>query len=684
MTRICRTLVGGTLALGFGLPATAEVLPGRAAAAKTAAAAVFAAAGRAQPAGESTASAASILAVEGKVRYRLAPDQAWQQAKAGVALGEGAEIETAIRSAVQIKVGSAQVLTIDRASRVAIKEAINRAGTDKTTVDLPYGRVKFEVNSATVANEVKIQAPDATLAVKGTIGYMEVTPGQPTLAYGGQNNTGTFNVTYAGSGTTHPVTEQQQTNATAPDPASNSLEQTHVDVGAPAARSGDETQQVTNSPGGGESLTLITGGGNQQINTPPRAAVGPTDIAFINFDGSAAVLKRRGALSGDTTDVLDGAAFTGSFNPASANAGLALAPDASGAGRDLLRLESDSGGWTLLGLGLQGGTAFDVRSMSSGQSSEFLFGLGSIGNRLFTGGRPSISAPDELSGIYEIMQGSSSVQRRMSLPMALGGDLAGSAERGTVWVYGQPGARDSFFASGTFFEVDPRSNAVLRVTAPLIAGPTTVYGDGVSPGMLISGPVRGLAFSADRIIAQVGGLFVVIDPTAQGTATSPTIVAVSLSAATLPGLASESLNRPPAPFNLAPSTGLIDPALQPLFAQMGYTAVAASSPFFRQMVAGEVIRTASDPQGCQGTISLAGLGSALAGHAGQAAGVGQGVNDYRMGLTIGHACLLPGQVPTLPVLLGVAAGGDLLGFDLNGVETPQLTGINPPLFGMGA
>ncbi|MBL8758089.1 MAG: FecR domain-containing protein, partial [Phycisphaerae bacterium] len=146
--------------------------------AKTASAALFAAAGRAaqaqpevQPAATPPASAAtqaSIVAFEGKVRYRLGADKEWLPAKVGAILAEGAEVETGLRSAIQIRIGTGQVLTIDRASRVAIREAIARAGTEKTTVDLPYGRVKFEVSSASVANDVKIQAPDATLAVKGT------------------------------------------------------------------------------------------------------------------------------------------------------------------------------------------------------------------------------------------------------------------------------------------------------------------------------------------------------------------------------------------------------------------------------------------------------------------------------------------------------------------------------------
>ncbi len=675
MTSIARALVGGSLAFGASFPARAEVLP-PAVAIRTTAAAVYAAAGRSQPAGG--ASQGVIMAVEGKVRYRTGPDAAWQSAKVGAVIPEGGEVETAIRSAVQIKIGAGQILTIDRASRVGIKEAISRSGVEKTTVDLPYGRVKFEVSSTTVANDVKIQAPDATLAVKGTTGYMEVTPGQPTLSYGAENNTGVIAVTYRDTGTTSTIVQQQQTDAQAPDPAARSLDQTRVDVGAPAARQGDERQQVNNAPGGGQSLGQITGGGGpRQIrNAPGGAAVGPSDFAYIVFDGSTATLQREGVADGTTSEVRSGTDFTNSFDPAASAAGLAIGQTSGG--RVFFRLEigPSASAWSLLGLDL--GTAdsvFTPRGASS-TGSEAIAGLGAIGGRLFTGGRPSVSSTDFESSIYEITPGSPTLNRRMVLPLRLGGELAGVNERGSVWVYGTPVGVAAPFVAGSFFEVDPRSNAVLRTAPPLITGPTTVYGSGVSPGVTLTGPLQGLAFAGDRLIAQVGPYFVVIDPAAMGTATSPSIVAIALSSTALPGLASESANPPPGPLVLAAQAGLIDPALNPIFAQMGYTAVAATSPVFRDLVFGELARTAASPSACA-TSGISGqLGAPLTAHVNQVGGVGLAVTDFRNSLPINHPCLRTGQVGRLPPLLHLASDGNVYGRDLSDNETLVYSGLS--------
>jgi len=120
-----------------------------------------------------------VRAVKGKVLYRNTPDAERKQAAQGDVLTEGTEISTTVNSAIELQVGVGQVFTIDRLTRIIIREAIASQGKETTKVAVPYGRVKFDVSSATVANDVQIQSPDATLAVKGTSGGMEVSPGFP-------------------------------------------------------------------------------------------------------------------------------------------------------------------------------------------------------------------------------------------------------------------------------------------------------------------------------------------------------------------------------------------------------------------------------------------------------------------------------------------------------------------------
>jgi len=655
--------------------------------AKTASAALFAAAGRAaqaqpevQPAATPPASAAtqaSIVAFEGKVRYRLGADKEWLPAKVGAILAEGAEVETGLRSAIQIRIGTGQVLTIDRASRVAIREAIARAGTEKTTVDLPYGRVKFEVSSASVANDVKIQAPDATLAVKGTKGYMEVTPGQPTLAAGDEGNTGSFEVAYDDTGTTATVDEQQATDAANPDPASNSLTITQIDVGAPTARSGDERQVIARAPGGGEALGLIAPGAAQGIRNTPPVAVGSTDFLYINGAQTENIaLLRESVLTNETLVLRSDPTFANSFN-ASNGLGLALGRSASGTERELFRLEqgSSGGGFTLLGLTLgMPDTAFQIRT----SGSDNITGLAALGARLFSFGT---GGPIN-NHLVELNLPSGSVTPRMFLPFGqVGGDLAGSNERGSVWVFGSGTSRaNAPFIQGTFLEVDPRTNHVLRTSGPLAVGDTTFFDAGLSGSSLNGAQVVGLAFAGGNIIAQLstegGTLFVTINPNAGGTVSNPTITRVTRSADAFFGLASETFNLPVGSAPLAPQgTAVIDPSLNALFAQMAFGPAAVTSSVFRQMLIAQIIDTAVDPAACASANPFSSFQSFLATNTNRIGGTGIAINQFRESLGPGHPCLYPGQVIAMPDFLYLTDMGQLIGRSLSGVETILRSGL---------
>lgn len=241
---------------------------------------------------------ASVVRLSGKVRHRLPSagehPGAWLLTKVGDELPEGAELETGIRSSVELRVkasdaadsapGAGQVFTIDRASRVMLREMLRVERTDKTTVDLPYGRVKFDVTSATIANDVQIQAPDACLAVKGTRGLIDVAAGHATEARGIEGNTGVFEVRFGarpagggagvgarpGGGGNHAVTAtvrgRESVDHAAPTAAGLALRAGTIDPGASHARQGDERRAVHRLPGGALGLPP---GRNSGLPRPP-------------------------------------------------------------------------------------------------------------------------------------------------------------------------------------------------------------------------------------------------------------------------------------------------------------------------------------------------------------------------------------------------------------------------------
>ncbi|HBS29655.1 MAG TPA: hypothetical protein DEB06_09455, partial [Phycisphaerales bacterium] len=210
---------------------------------------------------------AVISAITGKVRVRDSEQGEWRVARVGEELKQGAWIQTGLRSAAQIRI-KGQTITIDRLGTASLDVLMNEGGVDRTTVGLDVGRVVFDVQSTEFANDVQVRAPDATLAVKGTTGAIDVTPGQPTRAYGLQNNTGRIQVTYA-DGTEVAFEDDSQTDAENPDPASQSNRQTETDTGEPLARDVDENSLVDRQPGESQVIrgNLGTEGGQTSFVT---------------------------------------------------------------------------------------------------------------------------------------------------------------------------------------------------------------------------------------------------------------------------------------------------------------------------------------------------------------------------------------------------------------------------------
>lgn len=245
--------------------------------AASAPAATAAAAGTAQAAQQNRA---VVVSVVGSVQLRPTENDPWTPATIGATVPQGGQFRTGVRSQVVVRIGEAQLLTIDRLGVATIDLAVkDQANVDRTQVDLPYGRVSFNVTSTAVANDFQVKAPGTTLAVRGTEGTIEVTGGQPVQAYGSDTNTGTIVVEYEG-GDTGTITENAQTTSETPNPVQFEVENLSLDTGNTNAREGDETQVVDRSTGGGDNIQQntnseqATGGPGSQPPPPPSGGGG--------------------------------------------------------------------------------------------------------------------------------------------------------------------------------------------------------------------------------------------------------------------------------------------------------------------------------------------------------------------------------------------------------------------------
>src|SRR5437764_542170 len=111
---------------------------------------------------------ATITGVEGIVQVRQNEDAPWQKAAVGMKVSEGAEFRTGPRSAVRFEIPPDQTITLDRLGTVKLIEAIQKQQTVKTDLGMKYGRVRYDVEAAGLADDSNIHSPGSALAVRGT------------------------------------------------------------------------------------------------------------------------------------------------------------------------------------------------------------------------------------------------------------------------------------------------------------------------------------------------------------------------------------------------------------------------------------------------------------------------------------------------------------------------------------
>jgi hypothetical protein len=124
---------------------------------------------------------ATITTVKGVVQTRPAEDKPWVAAAVGMKVGQGADIRTGLRSAVQLTVEPDQTITLDRLGTVKVLQAFQNQGKVTTDIGMKYGRAQYDIKKTDLEHASTIRSPGSTLALRGTnIVYEDQAPWVPT------------------------------------------------------------------------------------------------------------------------------------------------------------------------------------------------------------------------------------------------------------------------------------------------------------------------------------------------------------------------------------------------------------------------------------------------------------------------------------------------------------------------
>ncbi len=120
------------------------------------------------PAGQIKRLEALVIEVTGSVRWRDTEDAAFKALKVNDIVPPGAEIRTALRSGVKLRIGHNATVDIHSVSRIVIPEMIQEGDTLRTRAAVRRGRADFKVDKVGLVNDFQVITPSTTLAVRGT------------------------------------------------------------------------------------------------------------------------------------------------------------------------------------------------------------------------------------------------------------------------------------------------------------------------------------------------------------------------------------------------------------------------------------------------------------------------------------------------------------------------------------
>jgi hypothetical protein len=92
----------------------------------------------------------------------------WVRAEIGMALNEGDEIRTGVRSAVRFVIPPDQTITLDRLGVVQLLRSNFQDGKYNTDIGMKYGRTRYDIEAAGRQHDAKVRSPSSVLAIRGT------------------------------------------------------------------------------------------------------------------------------------------------------------------------------------------------------------------------------------------------------------------------------------------------------------------------------------------------------------------------------------------------------------------------------------------------------------------------------------------------------------------------------------
>lgn len=623
--------------------------------------------------------AAVIVAVKGRVQYRTSETAEWQLAEAGKIIPAGGAVRTGVRSAIQLRISEEQVIVVDRLGDVQLNEVFRENGINKTRLGLSYGRLKFEVNSTKFANDVEIKARDATLAVIGTDGAMEVTGGHPTLAYGAPENRGRILVEY-GDGDTAEIKDNSKTNANTTDPAQNWDDDAFVDGGDSDSRDDGETSAAGRVAGGGGLVSGFLNDGFDPNEIAPEPGPGNwiavADIEsgtvlrfdllngrFREFAASPAEFDIGGIAIGSAPSEGKGKGKnSGGFNLYLLEGGnLAEGEEKdSEAFNELYVANIGNGGrrgdpveFTLLG------KFTDAEEGETNPGGDILAGLGIVDDEFYS---VNLAAGFEssLDTIVRLDVDSQTYSDVMNFGQGFAArNLMGSQENSSLYVVGNllDTGNAGPLSRLTVLEFDPRNNYVSDsfsgAAGDFRIRQGTAIGNGVDPSLFDSDSldVQGVTIVNGRIVIAVEGsngekgertnAFITLNPDADGSTRNPYVSGVNRGRNRgLTGIGAAPRGRGRDAVVLDDPEGAIDTTtINSLFATLAYSERALRSGALQHMVGSEIINTAIDPAGCASSELIGMIPDAMLRHVNQTSGVGRSVAYLRDNLPDGHPCL---------------------------------------------
>ena len=120
------------------------------------------------PDGEVKVLQAIVMEVKGKARWRPNAEAAWKDVVVNDVLDSGAEIRTALRSSVGLRVGKNATVLIDSGTNFVLPEVVQEGSVLKTRAAVKSGRADFKVDHVGLTNDFQVITPSSTLAVRGT------------------------------------------------------------------------------------------------------------------------------------------------------------------------------------------------------------------------------------------------------------------------------------------------------------------------------------------------------------------------------------------------------------------------------------------------------------------------------------------------------------------------------------